>query len=370
MPVNRQTLTILQHYVQTWNTKRHTLANIYNSIDPDILLLNETSVKNTDHLKIFNYNVFKTNKRNEQFAGAAIAIKKNITAQIEDDYYQDFISATIQTVHGPITVATRYIPPRQAYINSIDLNKIFNRRHPAYLVGDLNAYHRTFGYSNNNLRGNQVVTLINANKCKHIGPFFDTRITANTTRKPDIALTNKQAHLNTYLKAGPLTPSDHLPIIMKISTNPIQIPITPRLQFSKTNWTLYKQTLSNFETPILAQETLENIDLHIETWTNKIKQITHATTSTIHYRVLPGVKQNNYIRKTQRMHKKLMSIINMHGTNIQRHQLLQTLRQNISDEYNRLTQYHHKGQHNRQNRHKQRPKNFLQRNKKNDRKCI
>ena len=44
MPVNRQTLTILQHNVQTWNTKRHTLANIYNSIDPDILLLNETSV--------------------------------------------------------------------------------------------------------------------------------------------------------------------------------------------------------------------------------------------------------------------------------------------------------------------------------------
>ena len=69
---------------------------------------------------------------------------------------------------------------------------------------------------------------------------------------------------------------------MKISTNPIQIPITPRLQFSKTNWTLYKQTLSNFETPNLAQETLENIDLHIETWTNEIKQITHATTPTIY----------------------------------------------------------------------------------------
>ena len=149
--------------------------------------------------------------------------------------YQDFIPATIQTEHGPITVAAGYIPPRQAYINKIDLNKIFNRRHPAYLVGDLNAYHRSFGYSNNNLRGKQVVTLINANKCKHIDPFFDTRITANTTRKPDIALTNKQAHLNTYLKAGLLTPSDQLPIIMKISTNPIQIPITPRLQFSKTN---------------------------------------------------------------------------------------------------------------------------------------
>ena len=36
------------------------------------------------------------------------------------------------------------------------------------------------------------------------------------------------------------------------------------------------------------------------------------------------------------MHKKLMSIINSHGTNIQRHQLSQTLRQNISVEYTRL----------------------------------
>ena len=335
MPVNRQTLTILQHNVQTWNTKRHTLTNIYNSIDPDILLLNENSVKNTDQLKKFNYNLFTTNKRNEQLAGAAIATKKNITAQIDDDYYQDFILATVQTENGPITVATGYIPPRQSYINSIDLNKIFNRRHPAYLVGDLNAYHRTFSYTNNNLRGKQIVTLINANKCKHIGPFFDTRITANTTRKPDIALTNKQAHLNTYLKAGPLTPSDHFPIIMEISTNLIQIPITPRLQFNKTNWTLYKQTLSSFETPNLTQETPENIDFHIETWTNKIKQVTHVTTPTIHYRVLPGVKQNNYIRKKKRMHKKLTSNINSHGTNIQRHQLLQTLRQNISDEYNK-----------------------------------
>ena len=76
---------------------------------------------------------FKTNIRNEQFAGAAIAIKKNITAQIEDDYYQDFISATIQTEHGPITVATGYIPPRQAYINSIDHKQKFQQTTPRLL---------------------------------------------------------------------------------------------------------------------------------------------------------------------------------------------------------------------------------------------
>ena len=141
-----------------------------------------------------------------------------------------------------MTIATGYIPPRQPYINTIDLN----------------AYHRTFGYNTNNLRGQQIVTLIDTDKCRHIGPFFDTRVTANTRRKPDIALTNNRAYLNTYLRPGPMTPSDHIPIVMTISTNPIQIPICPRLQFSKTDWTRYKQILTDFNTPDMNQETLEN----------------------------------------------------------------------------------------------------------------
>ena len=107
--------------------------------------------------------------------------------------------ATDHTTQGPVTIATRYIPPRQQYINSIKLNKIYNNDEPIYLIGDLNAYHRTFSYRNN-LRVQQIVTLIDTDKCRHIGPFFDTRVTANTRRKPDIALTNNRAYLNTHLR--------------------------------------------------------------------------------------------------------------------------------------------------------------------------
>ena len=165
-------MTILRHNVQTWNNKRHTLTNIYNQTHPDIILLNETSTRDGDKLKILNYNVFTTNRRNELEAGAAIAACKDITARIDDDFYQDFLTATVQTTHGPVTIATGYIPPRQPYINTINLNKIFSHDEPTYLIGDLNAYHRTFGYNTNNLRGQQIVTLIDTDKCRHIGPFL------------------------------------------------------------------------------------------------------------------------------------------------------------------------------------------------------
>ena len=220
-------LTIIQHNVMTWTNKRHTLTNIYQTIDPDIILLNETSVLNDEPLKIFNYNIYRTNRLNERHAGIAIAIKKSIIATIDDKYDQDFLTATIQTDQGPLTIATGYSPPRLTFLNTSDIHRIFNRNHPVYFLGDLNANHRLFDYSTNNYVGTQLVRFINDNRIRHIGPFFKTRTTATTRRSPDIALSNNRAYHNTYLRPGPLTPSDHLPIIAIISSDPIQIPIKP-----------------------------------------------------------------------------------------------------------------------------------------------
>ena len=334
--MDRQTLTIIQHNVQTWTTKRHALTNIYNGLDPDVILLNETSIKDSDRLSIFNYNVYTTNRLNQQCSGAAIAIRKNIQARIDDDFFQDFLTATIETVHGPVTIATGYVPPRQPYINTIDLHRIFDRRHPVYFAGDLNAFHTTFGYRNNDFRGKQIVTLLNTDKCRHIGPYFDTRLTAKTMRKPDIVLTNRNAYFNTLLKPGPLTPSDHIPIHMTISTNPLQIPIRPRLQFAKTDWTIYKDILNDSHIPDLGQETLEDIDNHVKTFTDLIQNATKLTTPTITYRTVPGVQPTAHVKKLQDINKRLMTIMTTYGTNPERHRLLLTIRRNLKDEYQRL----------------------------------
>ena len=64
-------------------------------------------------------------------------------------------------------------------------------------------------------------------KCRHVGPYFDKRLTANFRHKPDIVLTNNKTYINCHLKLGTLTPSDRIPILMTILINPIQIPIRP-----------------------------------------------------------------------------------------------------------------------------------------------
>ena len=117
------------------------------------------------------------------------------------------LTATVQIMHESLTRATGYTPldnnisikSIDQYINSIDLNKIFSHNEPTYLIGYLNTNQRNFGCNTNNLRGHQIVTLMDTDKCRHIGPFFDTKVSANSRGKPGIALTNNIAYLNTDL---------------------------------------------------------------------------------------------------------------------------------------------------------------------------
>ena len=307
--IHNRKLTIVQHNVQCWRSNKNALANIYQDIDPDIILLNGTSVLQTEKLKIFNYNVTTKNSTNEHHLGVAIAIKKTIEARTDDNFYQDFLITTIQSQQGPVSIATGYVPPRQDYINTIDLHQIFNRNHPVYFFGDLNASHRTLGYSSTNRRGTQIVTLINSNRIKHLGPHFPTRLAHSTARSPDIALTNNEVYANSHLRQGPLTPSDHLPIIAIITTDPIQIPIKPRYQFSKTDWTTYKRLLSEQTISTQEKETLEEIDDHISTFDIKVKEATKQTTPILRYRRIPGVKPNAHINHLQATHRRLMNLI-------------------------------------------------------------
>lgn len=292
-------LKIVQHNVRSWNTNKNSLTNIYNNINPDIILLNEHSAVDNELIKIFNYNVFTVNQNNERFAGAAIAVKRTIQARLDDEFEQDFLAVTIQTHHGPISIATAYIPPRVNYINSIDIHRLMTKPHPVYLLGDLNANHPLLGYNTTNSKGQQISRMIQNNICRHLGPDFKTWISHRTCSSPDIILSNNKAYLNTHFQPGPNTPSDHRPIIAHISTAPIQIPIKPRYRFSKTNWQEYRRILTEVHHPRNLSPTTAEIDDLVDTWCTKIQQATKATTPTIQYRTIPGVKPNTAINRLQ-----------------------------------------------------------------------
>ena len=91
-------IKIIQHNVMYWTTERSTeLCNYYQSENPDIILLNSTSITNDNNIKIFNYNVIQKNNPNERAPGIAVAVRKNIKYQILDYFNDDILGIELRT---------------------------------------------------------------------------------------------------------------------------------------------------------------------------------------------------------------------------------------------------------------------------------
>ena len=238
MALNR--LKIIQHNVQQWNNRRISLSNTYRIIDPDIILINSHCISENSTMKIVGYNIHKKNTLHNQADGSAITVKKNIQCKIIDHFISDLIAIEITTSTGNIIIATLYQPPARDYIPIPDFMNLFRRNIPVYLIGDLNANHPTLGYNHSNTKGRQINRLIQQRTLQHIGPDFPTFYTQGRGTTPDIILTNNRTYHNTHATPGPLTTSDHIPVILTISIAPILIPATKRPNYGKANWEQFK----------------------------------------------------------------------------------------------------------------------------------
>ena len=208
--LNIYDLTIIQHNVRNWTNNSFSYSNIYNSINPHIILINEHSIRTGKFLKIFNYNTIVSNKSDDNHNGSAIAIRKDITYRLHDDFYSDLLAITIETIQGHITIATTYNPPRDDYLNYFDFHKLLHDNRPTIILADLNARHRRLNHSTTNQTGKQLIYIINKYNLAHHGPVFPTFIGPTENGTPDIVLTNSSFHYNLHLAPGPLTPSDHV----------------------------------------------------------------------------------------------------------------------------------------------------------------
>ena len=285
------TITIIQHNVLHWKNRKQNLISTYLDLNPDILLINSHSLREDDNIKIKGYNCFSKNIFNELNDGIAILIKQNLKYRLIDDFITNFLEVKIDTPLGPVSFATTYLPPRRSYLPFPDIHKLVNNNHPTYILADMNAQHTSLGNRNCNQVGKNIDRFLTQGKLIHLGPNFPTFHSPNSSTTPDIVLANNKVFHNIELTPGPLTLSDHLPIIMKITSKAILKPTVPTLQFGKANWEEFEEEIENK----IQEETLpdnldqQGIDTHLKNWFDTIEtaMMNHIPTRTTNTKQKP-----------------------------------------------------------------------------------
>ena len=320
-------IKIIQHNVLQWNNRRISLANTYRTLDLDIILINSHCLPDENNMKIFGYHLHKKNTLNSQSDGTAIAVRRNITYKLIDDFISDLLAIEITTSTGKIMIATLYQPPARNFLPIPDFTKLFRRNCPVYMLADLNANHPTLGYTHTNTKGRQINTLVQNRLIQHIGPDFPTFYTHRRGTTPDIVLTNYRTYHNTNFEPGPLTTSDHIPIIFTISTTPILIPVHPRPNYRKADWEKFEATVTDsIANNNLDNATLEDIDSAVENWHESINRATLEAIPKTFYKRLPSPIHSNTTKLLMTTFSELQTYSRINGWNMQTYRYYNNLK--------------------------------------------
>jgi len=257
-------LTIVQANVRSFFNIRNIFYDFLDRECPDVVLLNSTSITNSYAIKHFGYT--SRQSRNGWFVGSCILVKSTLHFEFISPpfIHPDFMAVKLFTQQGPIMIATAYIRPNSNLPLS-DFNKLFSYNNlPVFFAGDVNASHISLHHTTTNAHGRQLLSIFNTKRLHYIGPDFHTTITARGKGRPDLVFGNRAAlPYHTHLQPGPNIGSDHIPVIIKLSTSPIHNKETPSFRYKKADWNDFKSYLSdqNFDFNLDRENVLE-IDRH------------------------------------------------------------------------------------------------------------
>ena len=243
-PIHRR-IRVLQHNVLHWTkARKYLLSNQYLAMAPDVILINAHGNKDDDRIKLFPYIVYQQNRAQQRHDGVAIAVRCNLRHTVNRDYDSETMSVTLETAQGYVTIATSYLPPSRPYLPVRDFTRLANMPHPVYLLGDLNARHRIFGYASANALGNQMADVIGRGTWTHLGPRFKTFHSYSSATTPDLVLSNRHAYWTTRIEPGLDSVSDHVSVLTTISADPLVSQTAPRFNYRGADWDLYRERIT------------------------------------------------------------------------------------------------------------------------------
>lgn len=302
---------VVQLNVLHWRTNKLSICNYLRRRTPDLVLLNSTGSSDDDIIRVPGYVVYQRNISGGMHDGSAICVKTGVKhRQMCNILSEDFLMVGVESAYEEICIATTYLPPRRIPAELYpDLLRIAGMHQPAYVLADLNARHRRIGGAGANLQGKCVSQLLALGRLRHLGPDFNTYFLGTKSGKPDVVLSNRYAHHNIRLEPGEVTSSDHIPIEMRVSSSPIQIPIRPRKATGKANWQQFSTLCQELVVGDLVGCDRKGVDGRIGGFLQQMARIVDKVTPVIRYRTLPSSEVTpEVVALMQQLHELYMKV--------------------------------------------------------------
>ena len=148
---NSSKLKLAHINIRSYRNKEVEISLFLQENDFDILILNETWLKNNFKLDIPNYSIARRDRPSRQGGGVAVLVLNDIKFDIIDtcsniNANNEAITICLKDTENQLSILTIYIPPASA-INTLLLQNIKNSADNIIITGDLNVKHTDFNCS-------------------------------------------------------------------------------------------------------------------------------------------------------------------------------------------------------------------------------
>ena len=268
----------MKNIIIQWNCRglrANELQLLLNDYDPAVVCLQETYLKDPNHVTFRNYNLFNTLAVGDGrgIGGVTIIINNKCpSSQIHLKTNLRAVAVSV-TLHRTISICSIYIPPRSKIVEK-DLDEIVNQLPtPFLLLGDFNGHNFIWG-SDVNDKGRIIENFINKNNLyiyNYKTPTYLHRATGTYTSL-DLSICYPTLLLEYEWKVhDDLCGSDHFPIFLNNIASQLEEPIT-RWKLTKADWPSFKALCE-----IEINNTILQADDPINRFTTALKQIAIKT---------------------------------------------------------------------------------------------
>ena len=338
-------IKVLQVNIQNWDSNQYLLKCSLSNSNPDVILLNELSLKPNSDSKIPGYKC--RYKCPERYTGVAIFVKyihKHFIIEFDNDH---ILAICLFTNLDPINIVMCCTPPRFNHHPPKEINKILETNLSTVLIGDYNAKHAFFDncpQGRTDTRGNQLYSLCMARNLQCLGPNFNTYRSNNREGKPDIILANNQFWVFQHLVSkGAAVGSDHVPMFLHISIFPIKVICLPRPVIRRLDEKLFQSLQKDDTFEDLDGKQVSSIDHTMGKITNNINNATALSCPTTHNKVISSYEFTNEIKdkfallQTAYCAYFLNNSVPLHLINILKVDLLLDIKNHQSESWKQIT---------------------------------